>query len=272
LKITFKIIIVLLLFNSCQSGHDGYKDIGNDVHFKLLSFENSSRSYNEGDYISATIRIVDNQEIKYRWFKYLPFSAGANSFGEIFNELNVGDSATLLINKSVFNKNPFGFNDELIQSEYVKMNIKVHKYFTEKEYQEVLINNDEELLEQQLLKQYLKEEGGCTNANGVYVQLKSKGQGEVIEKGIALQLKYTGNFITGVPFDTTFQNKTFEYVYGTPNQVIEGFDKALKTMKTGEKAKIIIPSQFAFGEDGSSTGIVPPYSTVVYNLEIINIK
>ena len=54
--------------------------------------------------------------------------------------------------------------------------------------------------------------------------------------------------------------------------MIEGLEKVLKVLKNGEKAKIIIPSQFAFGETGSSTGIVPPYSTVIYNLEIINIK
>ena len=43
-------------------------------------------------------------------------------------------------------------------------------------------------------------------------------------------------------------------------------------MKEGDKTKIIIPSQLAFGEYGSSTGLIPPFTTVIYNLEIIKVR
>ncbi|PJB13827.1 MAG: peptidylprolyl isomerase, partial [Flavobacteriales bacterium CG_4_9_14_3_um_filter_32_8] len=60
--------------------------------------------------------------------------------------------------------------------------------------------------------------------------------------------------------------------YGSPDQVIKGLEIAINGMKKGEKSKIIIPSQLAFGEEGSSTQIVPPFTTVIYELEIVNVK
>jgi FKBP-type peptidyl-prolyl cis-trans isomerase len=42
-------------------------------------------------------------------------------------------------------------------------------------------------------------------------------------------------------------------------------------MNEGAKAKFIIPSHLAYGEDGSSTGIIPPYTTVIYEIELLNL-
>ena len=58
---------------------------------------------------------------------------------------------------------------------------------------------------------------------------------------------------------------------GDPGQIIKGMDIGLRLMKEGGKAKIIIPSQLGFGDKGSSTGIVPPYTSLIYDVELINI-
>jgi peptidylprolyl isomerase len=43
-------------------------------------------------------------------------------------------------------------------------------------------------------------------------------------------------------------------------------------MNEGEKAKFIIPSQLTYGKKGSSTGIVPPYTTVIYEIELVKLN
>ncbi|MBI2279248.1 MAG: FKBP-type peptidyl-prolyl cis-trans isomerase [Bacteroidetes bacterium] len=108
--------------------------------------------------------------------------------------------------------------------------------------------------------------------NGIYVSTIQNGQGNSVELGKTIIIKYKANFIDGIEFDNTYYQHYFEYTYGTPNQVIEGLDVALLGMKNKEKSKIIIPSQLAFGDKGSSTGIVPPFTPLVYELEIIDIK
>ena len=64
----------------------------------------------------------------------------------------------------------------------------------------------------------------------------------------------------------------YQFRCGDTAQTIEGLEIALKMMRVGEKAKIIIPSQLAFGNNGSSTGIVPPYTTVVYEVTLLKVK
>jgi FKBP-type peptidyl-prolyl cis-trans isomerase len=63
-----------------------------------------------------------------------------------------------------------------------------------------------------------------------------------------------------------------EFTYGTPDQLIKGLNIVIGTLKKGEFVKIIVPSRLAFGEKGSSNGSIQPYTPLVYNLKIIDIK
>ena len=64
----------------------------------------------------------------------------------------------------------------------------------------------------------------------------------------------------------------FSFVWGEDGQMIPGIINALSHMKAGGKAKIILPSPLAFGANGSSTGIVPPHTPVIYEVELISVE
>ncbi len=68
-----KIFYISLFFISCSNNFDGYTSINNDVHYKLLSFEEESKQYNIGDYLIADITISEEDEVVYKHFKYVPF-------------------------------------------------------------------------------------------------------------------------------------------------------------------------------------------------------
>ena len=74
--------------------------------------------------------------------------------------------------------------------------------------------------------------------------------------------------------DEILNMKVVDPACGSGSFLLDAFEELKKIiedrLKKGEKSKIIIPSQLAFGRVGSSTKIVPPYTTVIYNLEIIN--
>ena len=93
-----------------------------------------------------------------------------------------------------------------------------------------------------------------------------------VKKGKKIKLLYKGYFLDGTLVDYTPHNWAFEFVYGQEGQLIEGLRIALSKLKKGEKAKIILPSQLAFGSEGSSNGAVPPYTPLVYQIEIEDIK
>ncbi|MHB8261875.1 MAG: FKBP-type peptidyl-prolyl cis-trans isomerase [Bacteroidia bacterium] len=93
-----------------------------------------------------------------------------------------------------------------------------------------------------------------------------------VKKGKKIKLFYKGYFLDGALVDYTPNNWAFEFVFGQEGQLLEGLRLALYKLKKGEKAKIILPSRLAFGKSGSSNGVVPPYTPLVYQIEIVDIK
>jgi FKBP-type peptidyl-prolyl cis-trans isomerase len=86
-------------------------------------------------------------------------------------------------------------------------------------------------------------------------------------------IHYEGYFLNGKFFDSTHRrNEPLQFVYGHQWQVIGGMEKAIGKMHQGDKALVIIPSELAFGADGSVGGIVPPFTPVVFEIELINVK
>ena len=52
---------------------------------------------------------------------------------------------------------------------------------------------------------------------------------------------------------------------------MRGLNYAIKLLKVGYKSKIIIPSYLGFGMSGYGKS-VPPYSTLILNVELLNIE
>jgi FKBP-type peptidyl-prolyl cis-trans isomerase FkpA len=106
--------------------------------------------------------------------------------------------------------------------------------------------------------------------SGMYFISVRPGTGKAVEIGDVVTVQYEGRFLNGRFFDSTIKSKQpFEFVYGSEMQVIPGIEYAIGRMREGEKALVILPSELAWGEKGSSTGIVPPFTSVVYEIELL---
>ena len=108
------------------------------------------------------------------------------------------------------------------------------------------------------------------DANGIYTLKKTTTSLEKVSIGKRVKVAYQGFFLDGKPVDLTEQN--FEDIFGTPDQLNKGLNIVIGSLKKGETTKIIVPSRLAFGELVSSNGSVPPYTSLVYNIKIIDIK
>ena len=84
-------------------------------------------------------------------------------------------------------------------------------------------------------------------------------------------MHYTGTLLNGKKFDSSRDNggKPFEFELGK-GQVIKGWDEGIAMMKKGGKAILIIPSSIAYGD--SDKGIITPYSTLVFDVELMDVK
>ncbi len=193
-----------------------------------------------------------------------------------------GDSVSFLIRPSVFFRDYF---DTIVpafctKDSLIKVNLKLNQIISKTEYKALKENaqgtdvvEDTELEELNLIDCFLKNQERTDvkpDAYGLYMLEKTSTNHEKVTAGKRVKVSFKGTFIDGRPVDANDQ--IIEFVYGTPDQLIKGLNIVIGTLKKGETTKIIVPSRLAFGESGSSNGSIPPYTPLVYNIKIIDIK
>ena len=99
--------------------------------------------------------------------------------------------------------------------------------------------------------------------------------GQVAKIGDIVSMNYTGTLQNGTVFDSNVDPKfnhvePFEFTLGA-GQVISGWDKGIVGMKIGEKKHLEIAPEDAYGANGVGE-IIPPNSTLIFDVELIAIK
>ena len=111
-----------------------------------------------------------------------------------------------------------------------------------------------------------------TTGSGLKYQDVVVGKGPVPKPGDDIFVNYTGKFTNGKVFDSSLSpgRKPFELHLGR-GDVIKGWDEGLASMNEGGKRKLIIPPDLAYGQQGYP-GVIPPNSTLTFDVELLRIK
>jgi len=109
-----------------------------------------------------------------------------------------------------------------------------------------------------------------TTASGLKYQDVVVGKGAQPKPGDDILVNYTGRFTSGKIFDSSTGRSPFELHLGR-GEVIKGWDEGISTMHVGGKRKLIIPPDLAYGARGYP-GVIPPNSTLTFDVELLKIK
>ena len=112
-----------------------------------------------------------------------------------------------------------------------------------------------------------------TTASGLkYVDLKV-GDGAEAKEGSKVKVHYTGTLENGKKFDSSVdRGEPFGPITLGKRMVIAGWDEGLQGMKVGGKRKLIIPAKRGYGERGTPDGTIPPNATLIFEVEMLDVK
>jgi FKBP-type peptidyl-prolyl cis-trans isomerase FkpA len=97
------------------------------------------------------------------------------------------------------------------------------------------------------------------------------GTGAEAKSGQHVKVHYTGWLTNGKKFDSSVgTGKPFEFMLGA-GQVIKGWDEGVAGMKVGGKRQLRIPPQLAYGAAGYP-GAIPPSSTLIFDVQLVDVK
>ena len=114
-------------------------------------------------------------------------------------------------------------------------------------------------------------EGFDETESGLRYQIIQKGDGAQAEKGKTVAVHYKGMFADGGEFDNSYKRgNPIEFPVGMGN-VIPGWDEGILLLKVGDKARFVIPSHLGYGSRGAG-GVIPPNATLVFDVELMNVK
>lgn len=280
------ILVAIFAFSSCDffSKYPGYTKTKSGIYYKLLKFGESKEKAQAGDYITADIvykTIEDSVFFEGRRRLQITKPSFPGSIDECFLMLAEGEMASFIISADDFFTKTLETTlpDFLGKEDPMIVKIDVIDVLTEEEYlkeKEAFLHWIEDFgeYEKVILRQYIDEQKidiEPTESGLYHITLKA-GNGNQVFVGDTVTVHYEGKFLNNKFFDSTKRrNSPFQFVYGRKWQVIEGLEEAIGRMQEGEHALFIIPSQIGFGETGSSTGIIPPYTSTLFRVELLEV-
>jgi FKBP-type peptidyl-prolyl cis-trans isomerase len=286
LTLTIVLATVSALMISCNMGsYPGFKKTKTGVYYKIYTRDNDDTTIvRKGSILTLYLKygmkdstLFDSKDVPRPIVLPVAESQYEGDFYECLKLLKQGDSATFILKAGPLFKKTFGQQAVpafLTDESDIYFDVKVRKIQTQEEIdKETQIKNMEmEKVEMSNIEAYVKNNNITTapTGSGIYFLETKKGTGKSPAKDGYVSAHYTVHLLGGEKlFSTIDRGEPVDFKFGSQFEN-KGFMEIIGMMREGGKANAIVPSSMAFGAQGAGS-VVPPFSTLYYDIELIKI-
>ena len=264
-----------------------YTKTENGVEYKIVKASKSPRMPKVGDvmYMNMSYRteksdslLFTSSDLNEDFKMKLSAPSDKGCIEEAFMLLHEGDSAVIKVDAIKFfvkSQGKASIPSFIKKGDRIVFNVRLKKIVSSLDYANA--NKD-------VYQKRIDEENSLINRflinmnyplkktdSGLHILTINKGSGKHPSVGNTVKIDYTAAFIDGSVFDSTLErSEPFSFVIGK-KQVILGLEEAVMNMVVGDHCLVIIPFRLAYG-DQKYGNVIPPFSTLVFEIELLDAK
>lgn len=287
IRMATMIVAGAAMLAACGSGDmKGYKQTENGLYYRFEQQDKNAQQVQEGDVLVGEMTIrLDTTVLRTNAGRTERLMPAIPTYDGVLHEgimmMHLGDKATFAIEADSMakfmqpNQMPPMYEKGKGMKFYYEINLQ--DIVTKDEFAAEQANYEAEMekartAEPELIANYVKENNIKVqpNANGLYVIVKKQGKGTKVAVGRQVAIHYTGRLIDGTVFDSSVGNEPLSYVVGQMG-LIRGWEEGVMGQPEGTQLQLIIPSAMGYGPQGAGQ-MIPPYSTLIFDLDIVSVK
>lgn len=282
---SYLIALWLVVLTSCNP-YPGFTELPNGIYKKLNGFADCEPTLQGAEFfiMDVSFRAMNTSDTAYQFELHhgrlsdqqAPFGMSTLPIGlklqQVLDSMHCGDDISLILPFEEIDRSYISAYADTPQykiDDQIELHLNLKKTFSRAEYLSYLMQaaQQQELEETDAIELYLmnQTEFPYTRYGKCFKQDLQTSQGDSVKVGKNITIEYTTHLFDGTALDTL---TTLQFDFGRPGQLIGGFQYGLSLMREGEHARIYLPSSLAFGEKGSSTGIVPRNTPIYFDVVV----
>lgn len=265
--------LFLLLVTACGTEpYPGYASLGREgMHYQVLRFNEEGAHPQQGDMLRFRMSRVENDSVVWRdsRVQIIRYDTLADGLRSALTRFHVGDSISILLEPEAYWEEFGEYPDPM--SRVSDLHLSILGVIPESEWLKALAMDraQKSEREQRMIRDYVDAEGHQLR-DSIWIKELGPSSGRPVSSEDELLVMYTASLLDGRVIDArSSRSDAILYRLGMPGQLIPGLERAIPMMKLGQEVEVVIPSQLAFGDDGSAGDVVPAWTALRYRLRVV---
>ncbi len=257
------ILTITVFFSGCDLRSPDFATLPSGSQWLLISFGEQEQSLDSAALVTLNVAVYDdNKEIMLK-FSEETVPIPADELWSVLFKHYVGDSLFYLSVGRDFLR-PDGYSPDTLYYAIGIKRMRTKAQVADARFREFSILDSLVRLDSMAHR--------FTEFQDVWMRTLTVWDTTRVRDGREVVIHYQGRTLSGNVFDDSRErNMPLRFVYGHEHQVLRGIELALGRMHRGEKAEVIIPSWLAYGSRGSAYNLVPPFTPVIYEIEVVEL-